>query len=298
MATVVSFINYKGGVGKTTVAVEIAASLAYHKKKRVLLADLDPQTNATFYLIPEDKWEEWAREHGTLKNIFSAATSESPQDFDLHNLILKDFLFHPRTNEVLSLHLLPSHLELMMADMDLAMRFGAKGFEGRKILRAAFEKVKDEYDYIICDCPPNLNLITQNAILASDALMIVAMPEYLSTLGIGEIEKAVKRIVDEVNRSIKGFGALRGPVMKGIIFNRVRTQTGGTVNQEAKMGIVRQKWPGLVFDHFISQSDKVTQSSEPSKSPIAISGYAADRVYENQLKECATEFIRRIEEQV
>jgi len=295
MATVVSFINYKGGVGKTTVAVEMAASLAYHKKKRVLLADLDPQTNATFYLMPEEAWEEWAKEHGTLKNIFASATSDPPEEFDLHKAIRTNFVLHQRTNEVVSLHLLPSHLELMMADMDLAMRFGAKGFEGRKILRAAFEKVKDEYDYIICDCPPNLNLITQNAILASDALMIVAMPEYLSTLGISEIEKAVKRLVEEVNHSIKGFGVVKGPVMKGIIFNRVRNRSGGTVHQEAIMDRVRQKWPDIAFVPFISQSDKVAQSSEPSKSPIAISGYAADRVYENQLKECATEFIRRIE---
>lgn len=246
--------------------------------------------------MPGKVWDEWAKEHGTLKSIFSAATSESPQELDLHKVIRSNFISHPRTNEIVSLHLLPSHLELMMADMDLAMRFGAKGFEGRKILRAAFEKIKDEYDYIICDCPPNLNLITQNAILASDALMIVAMPEYLSTLGISEIEKAVKRIVEEVNQSIKGFGEIRGPVMKGIIFNRVRTKSGGTVHQESIMDRVRQEWPNLVFKNFISQSDKVAQSSEPSKSPIAISGYAADRVYENQLMECAEEFIRRIED--
>lgn len=295
MTTIVSFINYKGGVGKTTLAVEMATSLAYHKGKRVLLADLDPQTNATFYLMTAEAWEEWAREHGTLKNVFSAATSDPPQEFDLHNAIRRNFVFHPRTKEVVSLHLLPSHLELMTADMDLAMRFGARGFEGRKILRAAFEKVENEYDYIICDCPPNLNLITQNAILASDALMIVAMPEYLSTLGISEIEKAVKRVVEEVNRSIQGFGTVKAPAMKGIIFNRVRTQTGGTIYQQNVMDRVKGKWPGIVFEHFVSHSDKIAQSAEPSKSPIAISGYAADRVYERQLEECAAEFIRRIE---
>lgn len=296
MATIVSFINYKGGVGKTTLSVEMATSLAYHKKRRVLLADLDPQTNATFYLMTAEAWEDWANKHGTLKNVFTAATSEPPQDFDLHDAIRSKFLTHPRTGEIVSLDLLPSHLELMTADMDLAMRFGARGFEGRRILRVAFETIKDEYDYIICDCPPNLNLITQNAILASDALIIVAMPEYLCTLGISEIEKAVRRVVEDVNRSIQGFGEVTSPLMKGIIFNRVRTQTGGTIYQERVMDRVREKWPGLVFTHFVSHSDKVTQSSEPSKSPIAISGYAADRVYENQMKECAAEFISRIEE--
>jgi len=295
MATVVSFINYKGGVGKTTISVEMATSLAYHKKKRVLLADLDPQTNASLYLMDFGQWEKWANEHGTLKNLFSAVASDPPQEFDVRKAIRRKILNHPRTGEVVSLDLLPSHLELMTADMDLAMRFGARGFEGRKILRAAFEGIKDEYDYIICDCPPNLNLITQNAILASDALIIVAMPEYLSTLGIGEIERAVKRLVDEVNRSIQGFGQVKSPEMKGIVFNRVRTRTGGTGYQEGIMRTVRNRWPGLVFESFVSHSDKVAQSSEPSKSPIAISGYAADRVYEEQLKACAAEFINRIE---
>lgn len=297
MATIVSFINYKGGVGKTTLSVEMAASLAYHKNKRVLLADLDPQTNATFYLMTAESWEKWAQENGTLKNVFSAATSEPPQEFDLHNAICRNLITHPRTGAAVHLDLLPSHLELMTADMDLAMRFGAKGFEGRRILRAAFDKVKDEYDYIICDCPPNLNLITQNAILASDAMMVVAMPEYLSTLGISEIENAVKRVVDDVNRSIQGFGEIKGPVMKGIIFNRVSTQTGGTSYERNVMARVKDKWKGLVFDNFISRSNKVAESAEPTKSPISISGYAADRVYENQLKECASEFIKRLEEQ-
>jgi chromosome partitioning protein len=297
MATIVSFINYKGGVGKTTLAVEISASLAYHKKKRVLLADLDPQTNATFYLgMTGKKWENWAKERGTLKNVFSAVTSDPPQDFDLHNAIWRDFLYHPKTGEIVSLNLLPSHLELMTADMDLAMRLGARSFEARRILRAAFEQVKDEYDYIICDCPPNLNLITQNAILASDAIIVVAMPEYLSTLGISEIEKAIKRLVEEVNRSIQGFGKLEGPVLKGIVFNRVSTQTGGTTSEQGIMDQVRETWPGLVFKRFISQSTKLAQSAEPEKPPIAISGYAADKVYENQLKECADQFIKRFEE--
>ncbi|MEW6236970.1 MAG: AAA family ATPase [Candidatus Omnitrophota bacterium] len=296
MATVVSFINYKGGVGKTTLAVEISASLAYHYKKRVLLADLDPQTNATFYLMTGEEWDEWAKKHGTLKNVFTSAIAEPPQEFDVRKAIRKEFLHPPRHKDVIvPLDLLPSHLELMTADMEMAAHFGVKGLEGRKILRSAFENIKNDYDYIICDCPPNLNLITQNAILVSNYLMIVAMPEYLSTLGISEIEKAVKRIVVEVNQYLKGFGEISGPEIKGIIFNRVQFQKGGNQYQESIMNRVREKWPNLVFHNFISQSVKVVQSSDPTRSPIAISGYKADEAYEEQLKKCADEFIKRIE---
>ncbi|MCL1494075.1 MAG: AAA family ATPase [Pseudanabaena sp. Salubria-1] len=293
MATVVSFINYKGGVGKTTLAVEISASLAYHQKKRVLLVDLDPQTNATFYLVTVAKWKDWANEDKTLKSIFTAAMDEPPQEIDVHNVIHKDFLRHPRTHEIVSLHLLPSHIELMSTDMDLAMKFGARGFEARRILRTVFEKIKDDYDYIICDCPPNLNLITQNAILASNGITVVAMPEYLSTLGISEIEKAVKKLVGEVNRSIEGFGKVEEPTIKGIIFNRVSTKYGGTVTEQGIMERVRETWGDIVFKEFVSHSVKLAESAEPSKSPIAISGYAADSVYEEQLKKCASRFSER-----
>jgi chromosome partitioning protein len=291
MATIVSFINYKGGVGKTTLAVEISASLAYHQKKRVLLVDLDPQTNATFYLVDFSTWKEWAKSGETLKSVFTAAMAEPQKELDIRKVIHQDILRHPRTEEKISLDLLPSHIELMSTDMDLAMKFGAKEFlKARGILRSAFKNIKDDYDYIICDCPPNLNLITQNAILASDGITVVAMPEFLSTLGIGEIETAIKKLVKEVNQSLQGFGAVEEPKIKGIIFNRVSTQFGGTEAEQEIMRRVQGKWGNIVFQEFVSQSTKVSVSAEPSNSPISISGYAADKVYEEQLKKCAIKF--------
>ena len=135
MANIVSFVNYKGGVGKTTLAVEIAVSLAHHYKKRVLLADLDPQTNATFYLLALEKWEKWAKEKGSLKEIFNAVTSNSLQTLDVHKLILRDFVIIPKTKDFISLHLLPSHLELMTTDIDLAVKFGTQDLKDVRFSR-------------------------------------------------------------------------------------------------------------------------------------------------------------------
>lgn len=126
-------------------------------------------------------------------------------------------------------------------------------------------------------------------------MIVVAMAEYLSTIGISEIEKAVRRLVDDVNRSLEGFGNIVGPKLKGIIFNRVTTQNGGTDYEKKMREQVQEKWPGLVFENFVSQSTKISASASPTRSPIAISGYSADSVYEKQLNDCAREFISRIE---
>ena len=72
MARIISFINYKGGVGKTTIAVETAATMASKYGFKVLIIDLDPQTNASFYLVTEERWEQWANTHGSLKDIFQS----------------------------------------------------------------------------------------------------------------------------------------------------------------------------------------------------------------------------------
>lgn len=287
---VVSFINYKGGVGKTTLAVEISASLAKNGKD-VLLIDLDPQTNATFYLMDEEDWNDWQENKGTLKDLFEAFMAG--KDYDINKAIKKDLIC---SKYIPKLHLLPSHLELLFIDLELASKFGAKGMTSKSILRSALSKIKENYDYIIFDCPPNLNLVTQNSIVASNSIIIVAMPEYLSTIGIALIDRAIKNIEKQINDEIKSFGVegtFKGPEIKGILFNRVRYVTGGTGYQEEVMERVRVDWSHLVFNAYVSQSDRIAQRGE-GKIPIAISGYAADKKYESQLRECAEEFLRRV----
>ena len=292
MAKIISFINYKGGVGKTTLAVEIAASLAYHHGQKVLLVDLDPQTNATFYLMKETDWNEWQESNGTMKDLFKSYINSTY--FDVKNAIKKDFIIPPRDYHTIPLHLLPSHLSLLMVDLELAMHFGAKGTKAKGFLKKTFEELKNEYDFIICDCPPNLNLITQNAIISSDGIVIVAIPEYLSTLGIALIQNAITGTITEVNDDLSAYGAksIEAPQIIGIIFNRVKYITRGTSYQEEVMQRIRNEYPDKVFQSYISESDKIAERGE-MKIPIAISGYARDKNYVNQLLESAEEFMRR-----
>ncbi len=126
MPKITSFINYKGGVGKTTLAVETSASLAYKFHKKVLLVDLDPQTNATLSLKSYDQWADWVQRNGSLKNLVEDFLLRIPQNQFLaatQKAIIQDFNFNVPAPGCL--HLLPSHLELMHVDLDIADFFGA-----------------------------------------------------------------------------------------------------------------------------------------------------------------------------
>ncbi len=137
MSKIVSFINYKGGVGKTTLAVETAVTLAKEHGFKVLVIDLDPQTNATFYLVDEKHWEQWAEERGSLKDIFDAAIAE--ETLDIGNLIME--------NRFDCVDLLPSHLELLPVDLKLAGKWGAESSEAKMIIKDNLGPVIDERDY-------------------------------------------------------------------------------------------------------------------------------------------------------
>ncbi|MGA3170963.1 MAG: ParA family protein [Chthoniobacteraceae bacterium] len=173
-AHVVSFINMKGGVGKTTCAVNIAAYLARDHQKRVLLVDLDPQTNASLSVMSEKRWTKWQEENGTMADILEVESKRHRADFKLKECIVRNVI-----EEIPGLDLIPSHLKLTFLDLDLAARPGRERIFSRKL-----EKVKPEYDIVICDCAPNLMTGTQNGLYASDWFFIPMQPDYLSSIGL------------------------------------------------------------------------------------------------------------------
>ena len=283
MAQIVSFINYKGGVGKTTIAVETAATLVKAHGFKVLVIDLDPQTNATFYLMSERQWETWSDNQASLKDIFDAALAE--EDFDPSTVIKTDIFIE-------GLDLLPSHLDLLPVDLNLAAKWGAQSSEAKMLLRDRLLPVisEREYDFVLIDCPPNLNLVTQNALMLSDSYVVVCLPEYFSVRGIALIETQVDLMMDMVNRNLARYGAgpALGPARRGIIFNRVRYVSGGTVAQENWMLQVRAKYPEDTFDNFVAETTRIAEASY--RGPITLSSRVIDRRYVDQLREVAEEF--------
>jgi chromosome partitioning protein len=295
MATVVSFINFKGGVGKTTLCVEIAAALASPSRfnEKVLIIDLDPQTNTTLSLMTEKDWEDHAKSKGTLRNFFEACYED--KTFDLSSIIVKSPVKYK--DMLNNLDIIPSHIELFGMDLKLATKLGHENLKAKLFLKKALEPLQKEYTYIFIDCPPNLYLATQNGMFASDYYVIVALAEYLSTLGIAHIQKSVVSIFTDASKLLTDIGSigkpLSSPTLVGIIFNRIRSIDSGTYSQEEVIRRVSADYPNLVFKARIPQSDKIAIRAE-QKVPIAVSGYAADRQYEERMTEAATEFYDRL----
>ena len=293
MAAIISFINFKGGVGKTTLCVEIGASLASKFDTRVLIVDLDPQTNATLALMTEDEWRTHASSKGTLKDFFDACYSGTSKDLE-QIIVPKPVDYHGRLDR---LDLLPSHIELFGMDLRLATKYGHENIRPKLFLRRALEGLRRSYDYILIDCPPNLYLATQTGLFASGHYLIVALAEYLSTLGIAHIQRSVRDIFVEAQELLADAGAstalMAEPKLLGIIFNRVRYMYRGTGNEEAIMQQIRAQYGQNVFNTFVPQSTNIADRPQV-KVPIAVSGYAADQRYEERLRAVAEEFYERI----
>jgi chromosome partitioning protein len=276
MAQIVTIINFKGGVGKTTCSVEIACSLAKYYGRRTLLVDLDPQASATFYVMEQDQWKKWKDQRGTTYNLFEQHTST----FSIRNAIVRDVI----SGVVLvpGFDLLPSTPDLIDVDLRLA------DFVGYNILQRHLDEISAEYDYIICDCPPNFNPVTKNSIWASDAYVIPTIPDFLSTYGIGLLQRSVHKFFGSTS-----LPQTPVPTLGGIILTRVKTRAilSATFCEQ-----VRFDYSNKVFKHMISDSIKI---AEAAGSRLPISAIASPKEehlakLQDQFRALAEEFICRI----
>ncbi len=183
MARVLSLANQKGGVGKTTTSVNLAASLAATKRK-VLLIDLDPQGNATMGV-----------------GVDKLALEETFCDVLLAGLPAKQCVHHIENSGI---DLLPANADLTAAEVEL-MR--SKSAENR--LKDAIAEVKADYDYVLIDCPPALNMLTLNALVASDGVIIPMQCEYYALEGLTALMDTINQVRSSVNPSLQIEGLLR-----------------------------------------------------------------------------------------
>lgn len=182
MTTIIAFANQKGGVGKTTTAINIGASLAAIDK-RVLLIDLDPQGNA-----------------GTGLGFVRSAHPESVYGVIMGTALAADNIL---TTAVKNLHIMPSSMALAGAEIDL---LDADNREFR--LRDALAPIAEYYDYILLDCPPTLGYLTINALTAADYVVVPMQCEFYSLEGVQQLMMTIRAVHDKLNPKLNVLGFL------------------------------------------------------------------------------------------
>lgn len=263
MGVCIAIANHKGGVGKTTIATNIAKALEKIFGKKVILVDLDPQANTTltFSTLMDGR--------RNVTHVFKKAINY--EDF---KETIEESIRKVVTGGSENLYLLPSDIELDT----LTMILGSKP-DYVFITRSIVNYLRDSYDYILIDCPPRLDIITYSAFVASDFVIVPVQASYYPLHGTKDLLKVIDSVQEHYNPSLKVLGLV------------MTMKTNTNVSKDAEK-IVRDKFGDKVFKTVISRSVKLEEA--PSRK-LSVFEYAPNSKSAKEIIELTKEIVERIE---
>ncbi len=231
MGKVIAIANQKGGVGKTTTAINLAASLAVLEQK-VLIIDADPQANTTSGL-------NFSPDNDQKRTLYEVLVG----DIDICNTLIQ--------TEIANLQMIPSHINLVGAEIEMLDRPARE-----TVLKRALSQISSNYDYVIIDCAPSLGLITVNALAASDSVIIPVQPEFFALEGLGKLLNTIKLVQNGINAQL---------TIEGLIITMFdgRTKVHTQVSNE-----LREHFGDMVFNTIIQRNIRLSEAPSHGKPII------------------------------
>ena len=231
MGKVIAIANQKGGVGKTTTAINLAASLAVLEKK-VLIIDADPQANTTSGL-------NFSPDSDEKRTLYEALIGE---------IDITDTLIH---TEMERLHMIPSHINLVAAEIELL------NFEDKEsVLKRILAPIRNDYDYIIIDCSPSLGTVTINSLTAADSVIIPVQPEFFALEGLGKLLQTIRLVQSESNPDLQ---------IEGFV---VTMFDGRTRVHSQVLSELREHFKDMVFNTVIQRNIRLSEAPSHGKPII------------------------------